>query len=502
MLASKISLLKRRLKFVISFFQFIIFLKRSKQQSKSQNKINTNEYVFILFPWLLTTTPWFGIVIGLMLFKKNNVLYIIDDCIFENETDHKLQVKLIESSLKFLKKNGVKFEKLSRFSSQNSINQDELVAIKKLAFSNAIHKNRGEDDSTFFKELVESNQKKYLTNFSTVKSCVNYYSDKNFVFPGGIYADSGLFQYLLKINNFSFFTYDAGIGLLLATYKGIAAQLADIPLSFELINGNNEELNFAVLSAQQELEKRKNGTNKLNSQYQSFEDSLHFDEVGILIPLNSPWDAAALNIGTVFKSYNDWLFETVRLILDNSEYMVTIRQHPDERHWWGRSSTDFKTLIAEKFGNNERIQFITCNDKVNTYALLEKAEAVICYSSTFGIESVILNKRVCICSSVYYSKLEFAYIPKTKEDVVFFITNIHTDKITADINKASVAYYLGQQCNWTFTNFTPTIPDFNKWRKSDINTLSKESTVQTYLESLESLVPISYINHKNKYYGN
>jgi len=498
---SKINLFKFRLKFILSFFKFIVFLKRSKFSRDLKNE-DANEYLFILSPWLFTATPWFSIVIGLMVSRTNNVLYLIDDFVFENKINHKLQIKLIGSSLNLLKKRGVKFEYLSKYSSNYVICEIELMAIRKLAFANAVHKNRGEDDSEPFRELVQINEKKYLANFSTVKSCVSYHSSKTFIFPGGIYANSGLFQYLLKANDLSFFTFDSGVGLLLTTYKGIAAQLADIPISFGLIEANTEEMNFSIISAKEELEKRKNGTNKLNSQYQSFEDSLHFDKVGILMPLNSPWDSAALNIGSVFKSYNEWLFETVRLVLENSDLMITVRQHPDERHWWGKSSTDFKTLLAEKFDNNERIQFVTCHDKVNSYALLEKADAVICYSSTFGIESVISNKLVCVCSNVYYSKLEFAYVPKNKEDIVFFINNISTNNITSNIYKAYLAYYLGQQCNWSFTSFTPTIPDFNKWVKKDIDILLKEPVVEDYLKSLTELIPISYINHKKRYYGN
>lgn len=498
---SKIDSFKSRIKFVINFFQFVAFIKKSNSFQNS-NKDNGNKYVIILSPWVFTATPWFSIVVGLLLLKKDNILYLIDDLKFENKTDHQIQIKLIELALKKLKNKGIKYKMLSSYYSNEIINEEELAEINKIAFANAVHKNRGEDNSDNFRELVCANEKKYVTNFSTIKSFINSHSNKNFIFPGGICANSGLFLYLLKLNNLSFFTFDSGVGLLLATYKGIAAQLGDLPMSFQLISSCREEVNFAIHSAKQELEKRKNGTNKLNSQYQSYEDSLHFDQVGILIPLNSPWDSAALNIASIFKSYNDWLFETVRLVLENSDLMITIRQHPDERHWWGKSSTDFKTLIAEKFNDNPRIQFITCHDKVNTYALLEKAEAVICYSSTFGIESVISGKLVCVCSNVYYSKLEFAYKPKTIEDIVFFINNIKTKNIISDVDRAYLAYYLGQQCNWSFTNFTPTVPDFNKWVRTDINVLLQETSLLNYIESLENLLPLSYINHRKKYEEN
>jgi hypothetical protein len=245
-----------------------------------------------------------------------------------------------------------------------------------------------------------------------------------------------------------------------------------------------------------ELEKRKNGTNKFSNQLKSIEKSKNFDEVGILFPLNSPWDSATLNIASVFESFNDWLIETIKIVLVHTDYKITVRQHPDERHWYGKSSTDFKNILDTKFDNNKRIQFVSCYDEINSYALLEKADAVICYSSTFGIESVIANKPVCVCSKVYYSKFDFCFVPKNREDIVYFLKNIGTDNFPSDVDRASVAYYITQQCNWLFTPFTPTNSDFNSWVEKDLKELMKNAPVLKYLESIENQTPLSYINHK------
>lgn len=503
MLLSKIKSIKPRLSFSVDFFRFCYFL--SKSVSKPlPTKSTGKDYIVVLSPWSLTSTPWFSITVGLLLFKRNhNVQYLVDDLKFENGFDYKLQVLLVKSSLFLLKKTKIKVDYLSKFKSVININSEELSEINKLAFANTIHKNRGEDNTPLFNENLVKNKRKLESNFSYIKEFVTNHLDKNFIVPGGIYGDSGIFEFQLKTNKMSYFTFDSGFGVLMSTYKGIAAQLADIPASAELLfNCNEQEIEYAINSSKNELYKRKNGTNKLNSQYQSFNESQNFEEVGILMPLNSPWDSAALNIATVFKSYNEWLIETIRIVLENSNFKITVRQHPDERYWWGKTSTDFKKMIDKEFNNNERIQFVSCYDKVNSYALLEKADAVICYSSTFGIESVISNKSVCVCSNVYYSKLDFSYIAKVKEDIVFFLNNINSKGILSDPYRASVAYYLGQQCNWLFTCFTPMNGDFDKWVKISVEDLLIDPTVQLYLESLENFLPLSYVTHKKNYQKN
>jgi len=158
-----------------------------------------------------------------------------------------------------------------------------------MAFANAIHNNKGQDETQIFFDNVVKNKKILSKNLLAINSYIKSNTKERFVFPGGIYGNSGLLENLLKMNNVDYFTFDSGFSTLLSSYKGVAAHLADIPMALDLIlQENNENRQLAIDFANQEFEKRKNGTNKFNNQYQSFNESLSFDNVGILIPLNSP----------------------------------------------------------------------------------------------------------------------------------------------------------------------------------------------------------------------
>jgi hypothetical protein len=490
-------IIKNRLAFLLNSIKFKYFLNNTKLSLNNVNENeNSNSYIFILSPWALNTIPFFNIGISILLYKrKHSIQFVIDDLQFENEFDHKMQVRMIAWCLNSLKELRVKIEYLSTYNNI-SISQDENKMIEKLAFANAIHKNRGEENSVFFKQMVFNNTEALKKNFLKIKRYIKENTDHIYILPGGIYGNSGLFEKGLKENGISYFTFDAFFSVLISTYKGIAAQFSDIPVSLGLLlNDDTEEQTKAFSYAKDEFEKRRHGTNKLNSQYQAFEKSENFENVGILMPLNSPWDSAALNIGSVFNSYNEWLLETVDVILKNSDFNITIRQHPDERLWWGKTKTDFKELLDIRF-NDSRIQFVSCFDKINSYALLEKSEAVVCYSSTFGIEAAMVGKPVCVCSNVYYSALGFVHKAEKVEDIVFFIKNINSGSIKADQYKAALTYYLAQKSNWLFTPFTPMSSDFDAWLKLGINKLLIEPEVMLFLESLEKQIPLSYISHK------
>jgi hypothetical protein len=488
---------KARVSFIIDFLKFYFFLKKMDFNKEKTVAASADSYVIVICPWVLNTTPWFSVVVGLLLNRRvNNVSYLVDDLKFGNSIDHNIQLFLIKIIAKVLKRANFEITYLSSFHNDEGLNAIDISIINRQAFSNAVHKNRGEEESETFNKLCRDNKDMLTENIPAIKNYIKQHVNSTLVLPGGVYGNSGIFVQLLLLNEVKFSTFDSGFSILLSCIQGVAAQLADIPRALNLIlEEGDEHIERAITFALDEFEKRKNGTDKLNSQYRSIKDSVKINNVGFLIPLNSPWDSAALDIDSVFSSYNEWLIETVGMILQQSELNVTIRQHPNERLWWGYTKTDFKALLDKKF-NSKRIQFISCFDEVNSYALLEDAHAVICYSSTFGIESVIAGKPLCVCSNVYYSELGFTYKPKNTADIIEFIKNPDLISSTVDVKKALLTYYLGQHRNWLFTKFTPTKVDFSTYLNMGLDGLLNDPSVKIYIESLEKGLPLSYVNHK------
>lgn len=488
-----------QLKFIKSFLIFLKFIILNYNTIKKNDNNNPkNEFIILIHPWNLNTTPWFSITLGIILSQQNNkVEFLIDDLPWNNYSN--FNYGLIEIALLSIKKY-YKYNKISNFKQHQIKSNLSEEVIESFAFANAVHYHRGEVNTAQFFALKLKFEKFIKNNEQFILETIKVNASKTFILPGGIYQNTIIFNELLKKENIKFFTFDSGFGLILFAKDGIAAQMRDIEYSFDLLkNTDSEELDYIKLKAYEEFNLRVNGNNLLNSQYVSYNESIQIDNVGFLIPLNSPWDAAALNINTLFDSYNQWLIKTIRLIIENCNDNITIRQHPDERHWWGKTNTNFEELILNEFGENKRIIFISCIDKINTYYLLDRCKAVICYSSTIGVESIIKGKATAVCSDVYYGKLNFVYKPLNIHSLVSFIKNPNDTLINCSKDNALITYYLGQKCNWLKTNFTPMFSDFSKWVNEDLFKIYNDKSVVLLIRSIEMELPLSYIIHKYYY---
>ncbi len=494
--------IKLWLVFYRNFLKFRSFISGSKSTGSGDTFLK--KYTIIIDPWMLNIAPWFAITTGILLRKKgHHITFLIDNLRFESWLDHQFQINIFKRILKKVVKNnqGYKIAELKPCRPPaNNLTNEELDYLKRLAKANAVHKFRGELDDARFRSHVAANLRRYIENFHVLKHYIEDHREGVFIVSGGIYAYSGAAVYLFKKFNIDYFTFDSGFNILMSSYKGVAAHLADLPMALETLKESTSktDIEFALDKAQNELNARINGTNRFNNQYQKVEDSIVLDDVGFLIPLNSPWDSAALMIDFLFDSYNEWLLETVEMILKNTDEIITIRQHPDERHAYTRSSIDFGATLKRLYPGNKRIQFLSCYDKVNTYALLNKAKAVICFSSTFGVESAMNGKKIIVCSNVYYSKRSFVNKPASKSHLMEMLKDIDIvpPPNTEAIKEASLIFYLGQKCNWLITPFTPMITDYDKWLQIGLDNLLETDSVICFLESLETHIPLSIVNHQ------
>lgn len=489
--------------FYNNYWKYRSFLIKNAKEISSYSYEKTESYIVVLEPWKYTACCWFSVTLGILLLKKKaKVKFLINDLPFEKGIDHTAQIFGIKSIVKYLP-SCLTYEFLSKSKKEQVFGgkSNEVVKeLNQLAFANAIHKSRGEHDSENFRKEVNSYLHKYQKNYSIIRDYVEEQKESFFIFPGGVYGYTGLFSYAIMKSGSKFYTYDSGIGVLLTCFNGVAAQNKDIPYTLQLILDENDsgEIECAKKLANEESEKRINGTDPFKTQYSSMDESIHLDDVGFLIPLNSPWDSAMLKIDYLFNSYREWVIETVGLILDNTTENVTIRQHPDERTELGKGSLDFGQILKEKYSNNPRIQYFSCIDKVNTYSLLPNSKAVICFASTFGIEAALSGKKVIVCSEVYYSDLNFVIKPTNKTEFVKILKDIDHIPLPSEdeINIAALTFYLGQKCNWIFTTFTPSNVDFSIWSKLAITEIERFPEVSLILKSIGEQTPISYLLHK------
>ena len=470
---------------------------------------NNRHFAVVVIPWLGTAVPWFSIASGLVLAARGGrVSFVVDTLPFGRERwRFRMILRCIGLVLKVLPKQ-VAIQEIRKQRRYPSLTAAELELIDHLVTLNTIWELRGETQSegrAAYQELIRPQI------CSAVHAIRGVFEKSQFdcvVVPGGVYGSSGVWAWFARNHQIRCASFDSGgRGLLTLSVDGIASQLHDIPRALSLLKNSvqSEDTLAAVRDAAlAEMARRRSGTDRFSSQVQATSaPDPRFDN-SVLLPLNCPWDSAALGLHQVFDSTVEWVLETVRLVLDKTSAHVIVRQHPAERFESARSTDDYAELLRNRFGNNSRVTFVAAADPVNSYDLLEKACVVVVFTSTIGVEAAAQGKIVLTASSSYYSGLGFVWsaselstYEKSLLDSAAGRYSV-TDEMKED---ALLCYYLTQCCNWVASPLSP--EGYDDWIQFSFPDLVAQAGVQLTFSAVYDSVPVSFLKHlenvKNKF---
>ena len=452
--------------------------------------------------WLTTWVPWYSIIVGLLLSSRGNkIVFIFDDLPFSDSPVVSAFIRsCIRRVLRRLSRRHWVITVSEHLSGDAPMPRDAGAHINRLAELNAVHRMRGEmvaEGRAAYTALVHG---QLTAAFPAIAATLDKIECDAVVVPGGVYGTSGLWLYAGTERGIRVSSFDAGSGIMLLAAHGIAAQLQDIPRGFEQLkrHGEGAELDsFMVMKARGEIEKRHGGRSAFNYQQAAkSERALDPYKGAVLIALNSSWDQAALGLHVVFRNSAEWIVESVRWILQNTESSVVVRQHPSERFELTRTTDDYEKLLRGEFGANSRVHFIAAADPINTYDLLSVASCVLAYTSTFGVEATALRKPTIVASSCYYANLGFVWSDRSAESYFDHLAQaIRGDLLVTPARErdALLCYYATQVCNWIFTPFNPVSDDFFRRSVAD---LSAARDVDLILEVIETGTPACVLNHQ------
>ena len=236
---------------------------------------------------------------------------------------------------------------------------------------------------------------------------------------------------------------------------------------------NAENRRIAINEAVKEHKLRKAGKDTRNFQVVSKASSDRHVKVDILFPLNILWDAASLGRNQFFDSPFYWLRDTIDFLLNSTDAVVGVRQHPRERVFKQFGTGDkLGEYLIKRFGHHPRFYFISCDEKINTYLLIENCKIVLPYTSTVGIEAAMMGKTVILESNVYYNNQPFVLTARSKEDYFQKIKKAYEKKDGAAYQSGKgiknqesgwLLYFLVNKCIGAFSDFGLDPEDFEKW---------------------------------------
>lgn len=144
------------------------------------------------------------------------------------------------------------------------------------------------------------------------------------------------------------------------------------------------------------------------------------DEVENIVIFNSSEDEFA----AVSKEFDDAAFfpsqmEGIKAIVehyihDKSKHF-TLRVHPNLMKIPYKYHQDLYKL---KYPN---LTVVRADSSVSTYSLMDKADKIIVFGSTTGLEAVYWGKSVICLAAAYYLPMDIAYVPKALDDLWGYI---------------------------------------------------------------------------------
>jgi len=453
-------------------------------------------------PWLLSDVPWYSILLAHGIARRNrSVLIIWDDLPWSGDDVGERMVnasiaRTLESS-----KTGWPVFRLSDFkTSKNTVLKPELL--KDLARLNTTWLFRGHSWPPEANQVRERSARHFAEVAGAFEGVLRQIRPAAVVIPGGIYSSSGVTRSVAEQLGIRVATYDSGEGVLLTSCNGVAAWLDDIPRAFSEIGSGDDT--WIGEAAERELRGRcgvPGERSVFGSTYQAVATQVAAAGGEVLLPLNQSYDTAALGRHRVFSNQVEWMIETVKWVLGETEATVVVRRHPVERFAGMRSTDEYGDTLHAHFGESPRLRYVSEGAAVSTYELFSEARVVVPYTSTVGVEATMVGVPVVTESASYYADLGFVWPAATESDYFALLRRALAGQLVVDEARRTAArrvYYLTQLCNFLFTDVTPMPGDFEKWVRRWPDEVLATPEFSDVVKALVDDIPLAVLRHRRR----
>jgi hypothetical protein len=457
----------------------------------------------VVVPWVSTAVPWYAIMLAIGLARRGcKVVLLWDDTGFP-ELHLEQQNNVIQKVLGYVEQHlpVVRTTEQAPATSQPS----DASLLDGFAAQNVTWISRGASSAEADLAMTKKVRASLTRSLPMIRSALAGTPMDCLVIPGGVYGTSGLWRHEAEALGIRAATFDTDRRIGQLCVSGVAAQNSDIPRAFEAVwDGSEAEHRDAIEIGQAEFQRRLENSDSYGFQTQpasgrASDATETPDSAGVLLPLNVEWDTAALGRHLHFANTVEWLTSTIAVILEHDRGPVIVRQHPSERRKLQRSRLDIATLLAEKFGDDPRVQFVAAADPVSSYDLLHSARLVLPYVSTIAIEAAAMGKPVLVSGASYYSRLGFVWSAASREEY-FELLRRGLDGslglLPDQTDRAWVCYYLTAVRNRIPTDFTPHPDDFWDWIRRSPDVLFDDVEVSDMLAAIDGDEPISLRRHR------
>lgn len=478
--------------------QFLAFLDTVKLNQKFEKRAN-DRIGILLTPWLGLPVPWYAVAIGMLLRSKgnDNISFIVND--LWNRTNNvypycEIQQASIIKILKKCVKNRYKMDVILLSNMDDmELNDHDQKIIEKYANINAIRCCWNSVNDAEHDEMLERWRTTYRGMYGKMKSCSEQ-KWKKIIIPGGMFQETGLFMDIFKDKGIDVLTYDSGpgrykIGInVCASKNGNTYKTAQEILSRRCKKDEIKSMAWEILSNRMQMRPEIGVVNGGRVVQSVAYQETTCETYDIVMFCNMEFDTAALGTHDVFRNDYEWIVETIRFVLENTDATIAVRQHPLIK-LFPKIQTN-EASLKKLFKGNNRVTFIGYDEKISSYNIIEAAKAIIVNTSTVGLEVGMLGKFVITESHSYYHQASFVRYGSDREQYYSEIIKALDGQRALNEEEryeACVYYFLTQKCSSVISDFTPQPNDFQSWTKRTFIELLEDENIAYMLKAIIDL---------------
>jgi hypothetical protein len=115
---------------------------------------------------------------------------------------------------------------------------------------------------------------------------------------------------------------------------------------------------------------------------------------------NVTWDSATIGHDIGFASMFDWVEQAVRLA-GSEDLVLVVRIHPAEGRWG--TAEEVQDVVISRLGEiPPNVRFVSAQDALSSYALLDISDLLLTYTTTVGLEAATRGKHVAVAGDTHY----------------------------------------------------------------------------------------------------
>jgi hypothetical protein len=163
------------------------------------------------------------------------------------------------------------------------------------------------------------------------------------------------------------------------------------------------------------------------------ESGIDFNKPCIGMLTNVFWDAQLHYKSNAFKNMLDWVFQTIQYFAGRPELQLIIRVHPAEV----RGMLPSRQKIVDEINKTmpelpKNIFVIPPESQISTYAVMEKCNGVIIYSTKTGIEISSMGIPVIVAGEAWIRNKGFSVDASSPEEYFALLDNLPYEKLSSE----------------------------------------------------------------------